>query len=157
MKKIIVALLLLLSLGTYAQDQVFFKGDQRLTLGAGLHSNIATAVTLDIGIIDGIADLGVIGVGPYLSMGIKNNDFKSSMGARVTFHYPLIDKMDTYIGSNFGISYVIVQLEDHDNVTAMEPGLVLGASYPLNSKVRLFAEAGTGVAYLLGGLAFNLN
>ena len=60
-----------------AQEPTFLKGDKVLNLGLGLGSTLYSgtyyssqvppvSASLDIGIVDGVIEKGVIGVGPYV-------------------------------------------------------------------------------------------
>jgi hypothetical protein len=103
-----------------AQDVTFEKGTKALNLGIGFGGNYYSgygsgitktpllSIALDYGIMDGlINNKASIGVGGYFAYkGYKwesgyNYGWKSTnliIGPRGTFHYALVDKLDTYAG-----------------------------------------------------------
>jgi hypothetical protein len=120
MKKLLMLLVVIVFTVTQlvAQTPTFNKGDKVLNLGIGMGSttysgfNMAAlfATSFEVGIIDKIARKGTIGVGgflgfssyknPYLAYDYRNSDF--IIGGRGTFHYPLVNKLDTYAGIMLG-------------------------------------------------------
>ena len=100
-----------------AQESTFKKGDKAINLGIGFGSSYyssfytshtpAISASLEFGVADGILDKGSIGVGGYLgySSATWANYYKTTnfiIGARGSFHYPLVNKLDTYTGILLG-------------------------------------------------------
>ena len=121
MKKITITLFAaFLALSLSAQDNTFLKGDKVANLaigfGGGYYSSYASGLSrvpflsaaVDVGIIEDILDVGSIGVGGYIgyssakwessSLGYGWKETSFVIGPRGTFHYPLVDKLDTYAG-----------------------------------------------------------
>jgi hypothetical protein len=163
-----------------AQDPIFLKGDKVLNLGLGLGSSLYTgsfykmqvpplSASLEVGLVDEIIDKGSIGVGPYLGFasykweysgwGYKYTNF--IIGGRGNFHYPFIDKLDTYTGLLVGFNIVSSSefgnlVPGYDYSTASS-GLVwswfIGARYYFTDKIAGMVELGYGIAYLNLGVA----
>lgn len=188
MKKALITMVAMLFMlaNLNAQDAMFQKGDKVVNLGVGLLSALYTgsgytskippvSISYEMGIKDDVLDVGSIGVGGYLgytsakwetnwlggSYGWKYTNF--IIGARGSFHYPLVDNIDTYAGILLG----------YNVVTAKEVGTVpigfgassvsgaifsgyVGARYYFNEKFGAMAELGTGIAYFNLGLAVKL-
>jgi hypothetical protein len=184
MKKIF-ALLLLSTLSlpfVVAQENVFAVGDKVVNVGIGLGSTLYSgsfykssvppvSISFEKGIKDGVLDKGVIGVGGYLGYSAFKSDwggwgYKYSnliLGARGTFHYPLVDKIDTYaailIGYNIatskGYGAYGTWVDPYNGGGLRFAGLV-GGRYYFNEKFAAFAELGYGISYLTLGLSIKL-
>ncbi len=162
-----------LAVNLVAQDNLLEKGEKVLNLGVGFGGGYYSAYStnfsriplisaaLDYGVKDGILDKGSIGVGGYvgfmsakwdsgLGYGFKETDI--IVGARGTFHYPFLDKLDTYAG--ILLAYHIVNWTDTGtwpggnatNVGSSEvyfSGFV-GARYYFNDKFAAMIEGGSG-------------
>lgn len=145
-----------------AQEPLFVKGDKLVNLGIGLGYYTSISASLDYGIADGIAEKGSIGVGPYLGIGryfgwgygwgYSSGYTVFSGGARGTFHYPFIEKLDTYGGIAMGLNFY------NFSGFGIDPdfGFFVGANYMLTEKLRVFGELGAGVSYLSAGISFKL-
>ncbi len=166
MKKLIATFLLaFMALALSAQEApMFIKDDKVINVGLGLgsyglFSGIA-AISVDYCIADGIADVGSIGIGPYLGIGFYNrNDWSYSSraystivkgGARATFHYPLVKELDTYAGIGMGISFNM-----YHKTPRLNPGLFIGARYLFSENLALFGELGHGLSNMVVGVSFN--
>lgn len=153
MKNILLVLtIVLLSSGLKAADPMFMKGDTYINLGVGLNWYPVADLSFDHCIVDGIGK-GALGVGGYAGMGFQSGSYKHYFaGARGTFHYPIIEDFDTYLGGSLGFCF------DHDPWGNYGPyfisGLFIGANYPLTKNIIVFGEVGTGIAHLHGGLTF---
>lgn len=178
-------LLLLLACGVFgftqlsAQESTFNKGDKVLNIGLGLGSTLFSgnyyksqvpplSASLEFGIVDGIAEKGVIGVGPYLGYSSYKYDYLESgwkysnfiIGARGNFHYPLVDKLDTYAGILLGYNISSSQIfgdpgsENHHGTSG---GLVysgfIGGRYYFSDSFAAMLELGYGITYLNIGVA----
>ncbi|HKK81305.1 MAG TPA: hypothetical protein VJ909_03605 [Prolixibacteraceae bacterium] len=153
MKKLILLTgMLLLVFMVKAQDQMFFKNDKNVNIGFGFLNHPVISASLDYGIAEDVIDYGAFGIGPYAGLGFSSSDSYLSAGARGTFHYPLIEKLDTYLGVSFGMEY---RFESAAKM-AWYPGVFIGANYPLNDEVTLFGEMGSGVTYLQFGITLGI-
>lgn len=165
MKKIILSALCMLGLavGAYAQDS-FRKGTNSINLGVGVSNYPSVVVpalsfTYDYSMADKIFDYGSIGLGgqaEFEGYGVEGQRWsRLFVGARGTFRYEFVDRLDTYVGvqaglfhnSGFGASL---------SRTRFGFSGVLGARYFFNNTVALFGELGTGISVFKVGLGFNL-
>jgi hypothetical protein len=155
-----------------AQTSTFEKGDKVLNVGlgfggsyySGYNSGIKRtplfSASVDVGILDGILDKGSIGVGGYIAYkGYKwesgyDYGWKSTnivIGPRGTFHYPFIDKLDTYAG--LLLAYHIVSEKQTGNWGSTHykssgsevyfSGFI-GARYYLTDSFGVMLELGSG-------------
>lgn len=180
MKKILTLLVVVLfSLNQLvAQESTFNKGDKALNLGIGLGSGYyggfytsrmpALSASLEFGVVDNVIEKGVIGVGGYIgySSAKYSNYWKTSnliIGPRGTFHYPLVDKLDTYAGLLIG--YNIVTTKDLDatyigSYKASASGLTtagfVGGRYFFKDNFAVMAELGWGISYLTLGISLKM-
>ena len=178
MKKLL--LLSLISLFTLsqllAQESTFREGSKVLNLGIGFGSTYyssyytsqapALSASFEVGVKDGVIDKGSIGVGGYLgySSAKRTNYYQTSniiLGARGSFHYPLVDKLDTYTGLLLGYNiYSYKYYDTFTGVRASSSGLTLawfaGARYYFSDKFAVMGEIGYGISYLTLGVAFKL-
>lgn len=177
MKKIIISLLgLLVFAGASAQS--FNKGDVVLNLGVGFGNTLygsgykmtvpPLSASFEYGIVDNLFDeKSSIGVGGYFGYAASkydwhNVDYKISsaiIGARGSFHYSFVEKLDTYTGLSLG--YNIVSHKDKDNngwdgvkSSALYLGWYAGARYYFTDSFAVMGEVGYDVAYLNVGVAF---
>jgi hypothetical protein len=156
MKKIILLSVFVVAFfAAKAQSPIFVKGDKVANLGVGLnYSRIPIYIAGDYCISDGILDKGSIGVGAYAGISYYYYHFYSkslyfNVGARGSFHYPFLDKLDTYAGLSLGI--------DTWNTYFFNVGSFIGARYYLTEKLGVFGElAYGGVGYLTAGITFKL-
>jgi len=162
------------------QDPAFNKGDKVLNLGIGVGSawytgyGFTTLVppisgSFEIGVADNVIDKGVIGVGAYLgyflnkyTYPIDNEGWKFSnlfIGARGNFHYPLVDKLDTYLGLTVGINSVSESSfggytgPSYSSYGGLRFAGFLGARYYFKETFAVMGELGYGVTYLNLGIA----
>jgi len=165
-----------------AQDPAFVKGDKVLNLGIGFgstwysgnfyHSQVPpVSASLEFGIVDNILEKGVIGVGPYLGYSSYKWEYSDwgykysniIVGARGNFHYPLANKLDTYLGVLLG--YNIVSSKEFGTPSgydykASSSGLstagYIGARYYFTEKLGVMAELGYGITYITIGIGLKL-
>ncbi|MDR3340692.1 MAG: hypothetical protein LBT25_11505 [Candidatus Symbiothrix sp.] len=166
----VVALCLSFSFGTYAQD-VFKKGDKVVNLGIGLgtyggysgfsSSFLPISGSFEYGILDnlinGKAGIGVGGYLAYTSWKNKATDWTASdfiIGARGSFHYQFVDKLDTYVGLMLGYDIYNSSYSGSDGSSSVSFSTFLGARYYLTDNIGVFAELGYGVAALELGVAY---
>lgn len=176
MKKLfaVLAVAVLMVMSVNAQEPSFNKGDKVLNIGVGLsmlyvgtgyHMVIPpVSGSLDIGIVDGILEKAAVGVGPYigfsqtkweyLGYGWKYTDLV--LGARGSFHYPFVDKLDTYAGVLLGYD-IASSKEIGTPVGSPDSGHFVhsefvGARYYLKDSFAVFAELGYGISWLTGGV-----
>ncbi len=173
MKSLLLAVLFICGfMMANAQTSTFEKGTKVFNLGVGFggnyYSGYNTGITrtpligasFDIGVKDGILDKGTIGVGGYVAYkGYKYESgygygWKSTnlvIGPRGTFHYPLVDKLDTYVGVL--LAYHIVSEKQTGNwegynYSASSSSVYfsgfIGARYYFSEKFGLMLELGSG-------------
>jgi len=179
-------LLLLFAIGCFtltqliAQESTFNKGDKVLNLGIGFGSAWYTgsgfkaqippvSASFEIGVVDNILEKGSIGVGGYFgyssykySYSGYNGGWKYTnmfIGARGNFHYPLVDKLDTYVGLTLGFNVVTDKAwGDYSGTSFGSYGGVktaefIGARYYFSDNFAAMLELGYGVAYVNLGVA----
>ncbi|MDF1575831.1 MAG: hypothetical protein P1P86_11645 [Bacteroidales bacterium] len=178
-------LVFLFSSSLNAQDSMFELKDNVVNLGvgigsiygSGIYSNTTippVSISFEKGIKDEVLGKGVIGVGAYLGYTSYkwqytyiNTDYgwKYSnivIGARGTFHYPLLDKLDTYLGVMLGYNIVSSSSFGTDAGTydyTPDAGSIafsgfVGGRYYFSDTFSGFAELGYGIAYLNLGIGF---
>jgi hypothetical protein len=163
------------------QEPTFFKGDKVLNLGIGFGTTLYTgshyksslpplSASLEFGVADGVIEKGVIGVGPYaayssykyeyMDWGWKYTNF--ILGVRGNFHYPLLDKLDTYtgllVGYNISSSKWTGIGDETDRASSGGPvwAWFIGARYYFRESFAVMAELGYGVTYFNLGVALKL-
>jgi hypothetical protein len=182
MKKIITIFVALLTLTTTlkAQENLFKEGDKVVNLGIGILSGLNTgsyysgktppiSISYEQGIKDGVLDVGSIGVGGYLGytsakweyLGYGWKISNIIFGARGSFHYPLVDKLDTYAGVLLGYNVVTTKETGNllgGNYSGSSSGVIfsgyVGGRYYFTDNIAGMVELGTGIAYLNLGVAF---
>ncbi|MDA3929272.1 MAG: hypothetical protein PF541_09955 [Prolixibacteraceae bacterium] len=154
-KLFIIVSMLFVVVVVKAQDSMFLKGDKVVTIGVGLGYYPLVSASVDYCIADDIADLGSIGVGPYVGLGFRWHSKLAMAGVRGTFHYPIIENLDTYAGVAMGLKYYMYSNSIY-NEPDIDPRLFLGARYQLNDAFTLFLEAGYGSSNLTAGIAITL-
>ncbi len=166
-----------------AQESMFNLGDKVVSLGVGFGSTLYTgtyytsgvppvSIAYEQAIKDEILEKGVIGVGgwlgytsykyDYLGWGYKYSNF--IFGVTGTFHYPLVDKLDTYVG--IGLGYNIASAKEFGSYpggwdyNSTSGGIVfagmIGARYYFVEKFAVFAQAGYGISYFTVGVSIRL-
>ncbi len=190
-KNLLLALLVLMSaVSANSQDPTFEKGNKVFNLGIGfgnvLYSGIGyktsvppLSISGEYGVVDGIGGKGSIGVGAYLGYSASKWEdsyygttwgYKYSnliIAARGTFHYPLIDKLDTYAGvmiganiassSTYGNAYL-----GYIGTTSSAGGgglfsFLVGARYYLTPNFAGMLELGYGISYINLGIALKIH
>jgi hypothetical protein len=182
MKKIILlfAVIALASGHLSAQDSYFLKGDKVLNLGLGLGSTLYSgtyyasqippvSASLEIGVVDELIEKGVIGVGPYVGYSSYKYEYMGwgwkysniIIGARGSFHYPFVDRLDTYagvlLGYNIGSSKEFGDPIPGYDYSYSSGGIVwsgfIGGRYFFSDAFAAMLELGYGIAYLNIGVA----
>ncbi len=177
MKKITITLFAaFLALSLSAQDNTFLKGDKVASLavgfGGGYYSAYSSGFTkmpflslaVDVGVVDGILDVGSIGIGGYVGFASAKWEYGGSgtrygwketnyvIGPRGTFHYPLVDKLDTYAGVM--LAYRGVSFKEtgdwgiYEGYRGNSGGVYfsgfVGARYYFTESIAVMAEFGSG-------------
>jgi len=163
-----------------AQEPTFSKGDKVLNLGVGFGTALYVgsyykmqvppiSASFEYGIKDGILEKGSIGVGGYLGFASYKYEYSGwgwkysniIIAARGTFHYPFVEKLDTYLGVLLG--YDIVSSKEFGTPVGSagtSSGLAysgfIGARYYFKEKFGVMAELGYGITYLNVGIALKL-
>lgn len=183
MKKLLLLLVVvILTLSQLmAQQSTFEKGNKVLNLGIGFGSTLygsgskvgipPISASFEVGVADGILDKGSIGVGGYLGYSShkysysylgSNDGWKYTnfvIGARGNFHYPLLDKLDTYTGLMLGFNVASSKWTGTGIETgkASSGGVVyawfVGGRYYFSDAFAAMLELGYGIAYLNIGVA----
>jgi hypothetical protein len=163
-----------------AQESTFSKGDKVLNLGIGLGGRWSgsymkvsvppISASLEFGVKDGVLEKGSIGVGPYLAYSSHKWEYSGwgwkitdvIIGVRGSFHYPLVDKLDTYTGlllgydiskeTEFGTS--IYGYDYNSSYGGFSYAWFVGARYYFSDTFAAIAELGVGITYLNLGVAF---
>lgn len=162
-----------------AQDATFEKGDKVLNLGIGFGSTWYSgtyyksqvppvSASLEFGVVDNVLEKGSVGVGPYIGYSSYKWEYSSwgykysniILGVRGNFHYPLANKLDTYVGLLLG--YNIVTSKEFGtpsgfDYSASSGGLrsagFIGGRYYFKETFAVMLELGYGVTYLNLGIA----
>lgn len=182
MKKVLITLFVaILTMQLSAQENLLTKGERVLNVGIGFGSTLYNgsgynstvppiSASFEVGVKDDVLDVGSIGVGGYLGYsaykweyagwGHKFSDF--ILGVRGTFHYPLVEKLDTYTGLMLG--YEIISSKDFGTIDPLyDPDYstsgvawswYAGGRYYFNDNFAVMAELGYGIAYLNIGIAY---
>lgn len=175
MKKLLLfSLVAILSLSQLlAQESTFKQGDKVLNLGIGFGSTYyasyytshtpALSASLEFNVKDGVLEKGSIGVGGYVgySSAKWTNYYKTSniiFGARGSFHYPLVSKLDTYTGLLLGYnvytySYDAAYIGSKGSAGNVTLAWFAGARYYFSDKFAVMGEIGYGIAYLTIGVS----
>lgn len=168
----VVVLCLSFSFGTFAQD-VFNKGDKVVNLGIGIgtylgytgysNSLLPISGSFEYGIIDNLINgKAGIGVGGYMAYTSWENKILSNetvsdfiLGARGSFHYQFVDKLDTYVGVMLGYDIVSYSHTDANlSGSGVSFSTYVGGRYYLTDNIAVFGELGYGIAALELGVSF---
>ena len=170
-KKVLFAALALAGSVSLANAQeIFQKGTKAVNVGVGLGSYLGNttipplSASFEYGIKDNLinGDNGSISVGGYVGYTASSTDFVVSkyrisyaiLGARGSFHYQFIPKLDTYAGIMLGYNVVSSSWSGSEIAGAATASnqfaysTYAGARYFFTENIGAFAEAGYGVAYL---------
>ncbi len=183
MKKFALVLtIILLSLSQLIAQDTFMKGDKVINLGIGIGSTLYSgignkstvpplSVSYEVAVLDNIFDKGVIGVGGYI--GYQSYKWKDGwygykysnliLGARGAFHYPLAEKLDTYVGLMVGFNVASSKWIGtgtdrfaHSSSGGLIGSLYVGGRYFVGKHFGLMGELGYGITYLNLGLTYKL-
>lgn len=173
--------LLFATFALQAQESTFLKGDKVLNIGIGFGSasysgsGYSTAVppisaSFEYGIAEEIANKGSIGIGGYIGFasykwnwaGWSSSFSDLVFGARGSFHWPLVDKLDTYTGLLIG--YEVINWKDTYTGTGTYSSSTsggiwawyLGGRYYFTEKFSGMLELGYGISYLTLGVGIKL-
>lgn len=188
MKKLIaIALMVIFSFPFIkAQESTFDLNDVVVNIGIGLGTSYGIglynksiipplSISVEKGILDDVLEKGVIGVGAYVGFNSYKWHYVYStydwgyrytniiIGGRGSFHYPIVDKLDTYVGVILGYR-VSIATEFGDvggyDYSSDSGGIAysgfVGGRYYFSDKFSGFAELGYGIAYLTLGLGIKL-
>jgi hypothetical protein len=127
-----------------------------------------------MGVKDGILEKGSLGVGGYL--GFSSYTYRTSwyggtygwnytniiLGARGVFHYPFVEKLDTYTGLLLGFKvvtsteYGTVGTYSNPTNSGLAYSWFVGGRYYFTDKLAGMLELGYGISYLNLGIAIKL-
>lgn len=188
MKKVVITLFAaFMALSLSAQDNLLTKGEKVVNVGIGLGSTLYTgsgytssippvSASFEIGVKDDVLDIGSIGVGGYLGYASSKWEYSYFgstwgykytniiLGARGSFHYPLVEKLDTYTGLMLGFNIVSAKetgtVDPLYNYSASTSGVIwswyAGGRYYFTDNFAAMAEIGYGIAWLNIGVALKL-
>lgn len=170
-----------------AQESEFVLGSKVLSLGIGIGNTLYSGSYYSSGvppltfsyeqaIKDDVLEKGVIGI--VGSIGYNSYKYRASylgsdygwnytnivIAVGGTFHYPLLDKLDTY--GAIGLGYNISSSKEHgdfwpgSDLSSTSGGVVfgiyVGGRYYFNEHFAAFAQVGYGIAYLTFGVSYRL-
>lgn len=180
MKKLLFTLFVtIIALQLSAQENLLTKGDKVLNLGLGLGSTgwgtgystsmIPLSASLEVGVVDGVLDVGSIGVGGFIGYASYKYEWYTwqykytdlVIAARGSLHYPLVEKLDTYTGLSLG--YEAISFSESGDGTptlgysTLGSGMFLawhaGGRYYFSDNFAAMAEIGYGFTWLTIGVA----
>ncbi len=165
-----------------AQEKKFIKGDKNISLGVGFGSpwigdgNSMTfppvSASFDYGLRDDLGP-GVIGIGGLIGVaGYRYDNLPYYawsyttviVGARGTYHYQLVDKLDTYGGLMLGFRVISskkygewahAEYYDDDDVK-LAGAFFVGAKYYFTENLAAFGELGYGVGIFTMGVTYKI-
>lgn len=169
-----------------AQRSMFTSGDKVISVGVGIgntlyiggtgYSNTVPPLSLSFeqAVAEDIFRKGVIGI--IGSLGYASYRFRYTadqydfgwdyhniiLGAGSLLHYPLLERLDTYIGAMLGYNFTTVNEygntgdNESDSVGGFLVSAYVGGRYYFTDYFAAFAQLGYGVAYLSFGLSFRL-
>jgi len=183
MKKFSILLILVLYslIQLEAQESTFEKQDIVLNLGIGLGSTLYSgsnykvgippvSASMEFGVIDGILEKGSIGLGCYIDYSSHKLDLTGwgwkykniVIAARGAFHYPLVEKLDTYTGISLGYNiaknkeYGVVSGNTYRTTSGVIGAWFIGARYYFSDTFAVMTELGYGLTTLNIGIALKL-
>ena len=116
------------------------------------------------GLIEGRASVGVggtvdYGMSQFTALGVSSSVHVAFLGARGSFHYQFMPKLDTYTGFSLGINLAstsVVGVATSQNATRAAFGYRghLGARYYFSPAFAVNAELGYGLALLNIGISY---
>jgi len=181
---VIVALFTLSSMN--AQESEFTLGSKVLSLGIGIGNSLYSGSYYSSGvppisfsyeqaIKDEILEKGVIGIVGSISYNSYKYRYTYStyeygwnysniiLAVGGTFHYPLLDKLDTY--GVLALGYNISTTKEYGDIPGTDFssssggvvfGIYVGGRYYFNEHFAAFAQVGYGIAYLTFGVSYRL-
>jgi hypothetical protein len=168
------------------QESMIDLGDKVICVGLGIGNTLyiggsgystivpPISVSFEQAVVDDIFDKGVLGL--IGSFGYTSYKFRYNMdnqdwgwnyhniilGAGSLLHYPLIDRLDTYLGVMLGYNFTTTAEygDTGDNIPESVGGFVyagfIGGRYYFTDQFAAFAQLGYGIAYLTLGVSIRL-
>jgi len=150
--------------------QAYDKGSMVLNLGAGVGTRYATGFGISGSFEVGIwptGDFGIIGIGGVSGFTISDDVITTSnvdytefaIGPRGTYHFTIIpvENLDVYAAAD--LLFVAKTTKHKDGTppdttdSKFRPGVIAGARYYFSDLFGVFAELGSSVTYLTGGIS----
>lgn len=169
MKKVLLSAVITMCSVISLNAQSFAKNDNVAGVNVGLGGSYGIPISLSYerGVHDINKDMS-IGVGGLIGYGSSSEDFVGGewsysnilIGARGSYHYTGINKLDLFAGLTLGYDIVSAKWKgDGISVDGAEAsgilwGLHAGARYYFNEKFGVNAELGYGLSYLSIGLSY---
>jgi len=169
-----------------AQESMFELGDKMVSVGIGIGNTLFDAgtdystlvppisISYEQAVLDDITNKGIFGfiasIG-YTSYKLRFNTDTREYGWNYhnyivefggLFHYPLLHRLDTYVGAMLGYNFsVIAEYGDTgDNIADAAGGLAfsafIGGRYYFTEHFAAFAQLGYSYAYLTLGVSIRL-
>lgn len=169
-----------------AQESEFNLGTKVLSAGIGIGNTLYSgsyyssgvppiSFSYEQGIKDEVLEKGVIGI--VGSIGYNSYKYRYTystydygwnysnivLAVGGSFHYPLLDKLDTYgvlaLGYNIATSKEVGNIPGDDYSSSSGGfvfGIYVGGRYYFNEHFAAFAQVGYGIAYLTFGVSYRL-
>lgn len=174
MKKLFASIFacLIFATASIAQSENFNKGDKIINAGIGFINTLNTGSywktkvppisgSFEYAIIDNLFnDRSGIGVGAYVGYSSQKYEYYNSsisysdlvIGARGSFHYQFVNKLDTYAGLMIG--YDIVSGDGDAISSGVALGYYIGARYYFTDNFAVMSEIGDNIALITLGVSF---
>ena len=163
----------------FAQEPTFEKGTMVLNMGVGIGSSVYSdayyqvifppvSASLEFGVAEHILEKGVIGVAGYFGFFSYKYEYSHSgweasnfiIGARGNFHYPFVEKLDTYTGFLLGCGIVSTEnfgteeIDYNKPSTGVQWAWYIGGRYFFTENIAAMIELGYGVTYVNFGVSW---
>jgi len=133
-----------------------------IAINCNRRSSPIFSFTYDQGLWDDVG-IGNIGVGGGVGIRLHSDDFFNEsysrifVGARGTYHFDFVnsDQLDFYAGAMMGLIFFGGNPDSVNGGVNSFIGPIAGINYWVSSTFGVYAEIGTGIGFVNGGVAFN--